>query len=408
MHSGRTSLPAPPRHPVPGPHNWRDHASVHGPKPQPPSALPPCLLDDADLIYTASGRAAILLGLEALALGPQARVLIPSYHCPTMASPVLTLGHQLGFYPIGADGVPDLAWLEREAPADVKVLCVVHFFGLPRDLREVKAWCQRRGVLMLEDCAHALFGRSPGGTVGALGDVAIGSLPKFLATQDGGVLRIRSRSAQTITLQPAGLKAELKAWLDDLELARTQQRLGRWSLWAQPLLALKQALRRPAPPAPQPSSAGETPRFDPDGEYARIDTALSHRAPSRVALRAARRTARGRVVTQRRAHYQRLVEAFSGLPTLRPLAPHLPEHCAPYVFPLWSDRPDPGYLSLRQMQVPISRWDWLWPGVPDMPGDHGKAWSRHVLQLHCHQDLTEHDLDWTIRAVKTHCSQPTD
>ncbi len=380
------------RNPVPGPHNFgrgKDRQEL------------PCLLDRPGTLFTTSGRAAILLGLQALALKPADRVLVPSYHCPTMVSPILALGHQLGFYPIQSDGRPDLNWLDRHAALDTRVLCVAHFFGLPLDLRETQAWCQRRGVLLLEDCAHAMFGEGAGGAVGTRGDVVIASLPKFFATQDGGLLRVDHPRRPIPPLTPAGPKAELTSWLDGIEVSARHDRLGRWSAWATPLLALKQGLRgRPA--------FGNAPvmpvEFDPQGEYARIDTVLSHRQPTRATVGTVQRTARGPLVTRRREHYREMAKGFAGHAGLRPLFPELPDGCAPYVFPLWVDQPDPAYQTLRALGVPVSRWDWLWPGVPDLPGDQGKAWSRHVLQLHCHQDISPQDRGWVIEALLSHCT----
>ncbi|MDR7272404.1 dTDP-4-amino-4,6-dideoxygalactose transaminase [Pelomonas saccharophila] len=380
-----------PRNPVPGPHNWQADASAQ---------TLPCLLDQPGALLTSSGRAAILLGLESLALAPGQRVLVPSYHCPTMVSPVLTLGHELGFYPIDADGRPSLAWLEQQAPADTRVLCVAHFFGLPLDLRDLRAWCQRRGVLMLEDCAHAMFGQGAGGAVGALGDVAIASLPKFFAAQDGGLLLVRQPARPVAALQAVGWKSQLKASLDAVEISARYGRLGHWGLWARPLLALKGLLRGRRPVAP--SSAPQPAQFDPASDYARIDVKLCHRAPTRAATRAALQTSRGRVIARRQQHYRAMAQALAHQAGMRPLFPALSEHSAPYVFPLWVDDPDPAYQALRTLGVPVSRWDWLWPGVPDLAGDQGKIWSRHVLQLHCHQDMSDEDRNWVINALLTY------
>jgi dTDP-4-amino-4,6-dideoxygalactose transaminase len=380
------------RHPVPGPHNQQaglEAPSLH------------CLLDAPGTTFTTSGRAAILLGLEALTLAPQDRVLVPTYHCPTMVSPVLALGRQVGFYPIAADGRPDMDWLAQHAPADTRVLCVAHFFGLPLDLRNLRAWCEERGVLLLEDCAHAMFGHGPGGKVGALGDVVIASLPKFFATQDGGLLRV---SRPVPALRRPSLKAELKNRLNALEASARFGRLGRWRLWAAPLLAAQQALRgKPAAPAPAAAAAAPA-GFDPDSDYARVDPALAHQAATKATVRTALTSTRSRVVARRREHYAHLATALSGQPGMRPLFPALPNHCAPYVFPLWVDQPDPLYQQLRTLGVPVSRWDWLWPGTPDLPGDHGKTWSTHVLQLHCHQDMSDADRAWVIATLLSHCT----
>lgn len=385
---------------MPGPHNGRPGAEL--------SPLP-CLLDRAGVRFTTSGRAAILLGLEALGLAPTDRVLVPTYHCPTMVSPALALGQPVGFYPIDSDGRPSLDWLDAHAPADTRVLCAAHFFGLPLDLRPLRAWCDRRGIWLLEDCAHALFGQGPGGAVGALGDVAIASLPKFFAVQEGGLLLLRQPPAPG-TARPAlpapGLTTELKALIDHLEISAQHGHLGAWAWWARPLLAAKQAARAAPPPAPATAAAASAApeQFDPNSDYARVDVARSHRAPARLTVRASQRAARGRVVARRRHHYAALTSAFSGRAGLRPLFPTLPDQAAPYVFPLWLDQPDPAYQSLRALGVPVSRWDWLWPGVPDLPHDRGKLWSHHVLQLHCHQDMTDEDRDWMVHSVLALCT----
>ncbi|RTL18800.1 MAG: DegT/DnrJ/EryC1/StrS aminotransferase family protein [Burkholderiales bacterium] len=381
-----------PRHPVPGPHNEQVDTE---------SPTLPCLLDQPGIVLTSSGRAAILLGLESLALEPGQRVLVPSYHCPTMVSPVLALGHAHGFYPIDADGRPSLEWLETNAPTDTRVLCVAHFFGLPLDLSDLRAWCQRRNVLMLEDCAHAMFGQSAAAPVGGLGDVVIASLPKFFAAQEGGVLLVRQPLRPISSLHSVSWRRQIKAILDGAEISARYDRLGHWKIWAEPMLKLKRALRGKTPT--QVVTTTQVTQFDPAGEYARIDVQECRRAPTRVAKRMATSATRGRVITARQRHYRAMAQALANRAGMHPLFPDLPEQSVPYVFPLWVDEPDKIYQALRTVGVPVSRWDWLWPGVPEMDGDHGKAWSHHVLQLHCHQDMTDQDRNWLIDVLLSYC-----
>jgi hypothetical protein len=63
------------------------------------------------------------------------------------------------------------------------------------------------------------------------------------------------------------------------------------------------------------------------------------------------------------------------------------------------DRPDPGYAALRELKAPVSRWDDLWPATPALAGDHGPRWSHHVLQLACHQDMTDDERAWLIETL---------
>ena len=72
---------------------------------------------------------------------------------------------------------------------------------------------------------------------------------------------------------------------------------------------------------------------------------------------------------------------------------------APYVFPLWVDEPDRVYHALRAQGAAVLRWDRLWEGTPELDGDSGLKWGRHVLQLLCHQDLGIADIEQTVAAI---------
>jgi aspartate/methionine/tyrosine aminotransferase len=52
----------------------------------------PSVLDQRNVLFTTSGRAAIALALRALGVAPGDRVLVPTYHCPTMIAPVVSTG----------------------------------------------------------------------------------------------------------------------------------------------------------------------------------------------------------------------------------------------------------------------------------------------------------------------------
>ena len=70
-----------------------------------------------------------------------------------------------------------------------------------------------------------------------------------------------------------------------------------------------------------------------------------------------------------------------------------PAGTAPYVYPLQVDDDARVYHALRSAGVPVFRWDRVWPSTPQyQPGDMGPGWSRQVLQLLCHQDLSVADV----------------
>jgi perosamine synthetase len=352
----------------------------------------PTLLDLPTRHFTTSGRASILLALEALGIGEGDRVWLPTYHCPTMIAPAAALGAQLNFYPIDDRGSPQLAWLRAQDLTRTRAILVAHYFGLPQPLAAMRAWCDEHRIALIEDCAHALFGRSGERPVGAWGDMAIGSLTKFLPVPDGGCLVVNN-GASAPRLAACPPKAQLKAGIDVLEDGARHQRLAGFNAAITWPLAMLRGRRAPlSTPAPSDDAAVDQETFG-------LDVGLAHRALSAPSRWVTSCLPRERIVQRRRRHYERLAQALAGHAGLRPLLPHLPPDCAPYVFPLWVDQPDPGYAELRRLRMPVFRWDRPWPHMPAFAGDHGPPWAHHVLQIGCHQDLGDADIGLLVRTL---------
>ncbi len=136
------------------------------------------------------GRTALWHGLRALGLGPGDRVLFPAYCCGAELEVLLHAGLQPVFYPVDAQAVPDpaavAALLRRHRP---RVLYLIHYFGLPVPLGALRATAREQGMLLIEDCAHALFALDEDGSgIGSAADLAIFSLPKHLPAPNGGLM----------------------------------------------------------------------------------------------------------------------------------------------------------------------------------------------------------------------------
>ena len=110
-----------------------------------------------------------------------------------------------------------------------------------------------------------------------------------------------------------------------------------------------------------------------------------------------RTVSRRRMGALRRRHYLRLRDALTGLAGCRPLLPVLPDGVYPWVFPLWVDQPQPVFLALKAMAVPVLRFgEYLSPEVSADTCPNSVALSRHVMQFPCHQELRAAELDWLI------------
>ena len=325
-----------------------------------------------------SGRAALFAAMKALGVQPGDSVLAPSYHCPTLVAPLRAAGAAVQFYPLGPDGLPAL---DAITPASrTRALVVAQLFGLPRSLAALRAWCDARGIALVEDCAHSFFGQAGERPVGHWGDLATASVSKFFPVSEGGLLA-SAKPLPAQALQPAGAKQQVKAWVDLLERASEQGRLTGLNAPLRGLFRLKNG-------PPRPPSAGAPREMDEAEMLTDCDLARSEQAPPALTHRLFG-LPRERIVARRRIHYELLYRSAQNLRGGRPLMGALPAQAAPYVMPLWVDDPEPVYAALRAAGCAVFRWDRVWPGVPDFHDDHGARWRTHVLQLLCHQDLTE-------------------
>lgn len=361
----------------------------------------PSLLAAPQVQWCTAGRMAIANALQAMHIGVGAKVLIPAYHCLAMVYPVQWCGATCDFYQINPDLSVDLADIQRRIDPTVKVLMVTHYFGMPQSLRPLRELCDRHGIFLLEDCAHALFGEQEGRPLGAWGDYAIASPMKFYPSYDGGCL-VSSQHRLSGTLRGNSWGFELKTALNTLERAWGYGRLRPLALLLHGPLRLKDGLwRRIKARWPQdhalrqlqaaPASEGG---FGFDAEW--IDRRMS--MMSRWILRLA---SPARVVRRRQAHYRRLSLALANVPGCRPLWPELPATTVPYMFPLLVDEPDRVFPLLKQRAIPLLRFaEQLWPTMASADYPVAQCYSRHLLQLPCHQELRSQELDWIIAQVR--------
>ena len=142
--------------------------------------------DDYYRIYFKSGRNAIKAICRALKIN-NAKVLLPIYTCETVIQPFLEEGWKVDFYRINKDLTVDDDFLKRKVESFKPSVVLFHgYFGfdtLTSSLPLIK--CLRdSGIVIIEDITQSLFSKH----YIEFADYYIGSLRKFLAIPDGGVL----------------------------------------------------------------------------------------------------------------------------------------------------------------------------------------------------------------------------
>lgn len=139
-----------------------------------------------------SGTDALVLGLEALGVGPGDEVITTPFSFFATSEAVLRLGATPVFVDIDDDTLNlDASLLEAAVTARTKVILPVHIFGLPADMTGVMDVARRHGLAVVEDCAQA-FGakheeRRVGG-IGAIGAFSFYPTKNLGAYGDGGLI----------------------------------------------------------------------------------------------------------------------------------------------------------------------------------------------------------------------------
>jgi dTDP-4-amino-4,6-dideoxygalactose transaminase len=144
----------------------------------------------ADSVSFATGRMALFAILKALDLKPGDAVIIPAFTCVVVANAILYAGAR----PVYAEIEPetysiDPDKLESALTTRTKAILAQHTFGIPCRLGELLAWADKRGIPLIEDCAHALGGTYQGAPLGSIGTASFFSLDhtKIISTASGGM-----------------------------------------------------------------------------------------------------------------------------------------------------------------------------------------------------------------------------
>jgi dTDP-4-amino-4,6-dideoxygalactose transaminase len=143
-------------------------------------------------VAVANGTAALHLALVAAGCGPQDEVVLPSLNFVAAANTV----RHAGATPVFCDirGPHDLnldpADVERAVGPRTKAILVLHYAGFPCDMDAVNELAERRGLVVVEDAAHAPGATWRGRGCGTLGLVGCFSFfsNKNLPLGEGGMV----------------------------------------------------------------------------------------------------------------------------------------------------------------------------------------------------------------------------
>lgn len=347
------------------------------------------------VIGTYRGRSAVALACRLLGIGPGHEVLVPAYNCGTELDALRPSGAGIVGYRVSRRCEIDLADLIARRSGRTRAVYLIHYFGWEQPMEELRRWCNDQGLLLIEDCALALFSRGSSGSIGRMGDAAIFSLPKTLGFYHGGLLSLpASRGVEKPSLAPAGLPT-LSQEICHSAKATILDGLERLGLYGA-LLSARRRLRR------NRRTQGSDGIFPPmPDDYYFNPQIHAERSLHPRAYAVAASLSCDEIVHRRRANYLRLAGALDGIRGVELLYHQLPEGVCPVSLPLLVSNRDACVEVLQAKGIAALPW-WAgfhrnginWSQFPEA------CWLKHnLLTLPVHQGLDERHLSYVAETA---------
>lgn len=136
-----------------------------------------------------SGRSAMFAILKALDLPKESNVLLQAFTCNAVPNPLLWAGLHPIYVDCRNDFNIDIEDLKKKITPENKILILQHTFGLPANIDEINLIVRQNGMILIEDCAHALGAEWKGKKVGTFGNAAFFSFSrdKVISSVYGGM-----------------------------------------------------------------------------------------------------------------------------------------------------------------------------------------------------------------------------
>jgi len=139
-----------------------------------------------------NGTQALELILRAFAIGPGDEVILPALTCFASAEPVVAVGARPVFADIlSGEKTIDPEAVKQKITKATKAIIVVHLYGLPARMDELKEIAQVNHLFLIEDCAQghgATFRGKPVGTFGHAAAYSFYPTKNLGSLGDGGAV----------------------------------------------------------------------------------------------------------------------------------------------------------------------------------------------------------------------------
>jgi perosamine synthetase len=345
------------------------------------------------LLFTYQARDALAYMCLASRIGPGDEVLVPAYNCGAEIDPYIKNGARAVMYRIDYELKIDIDDIKRRVTAATKAVHVTHFFGFPQEIDSLATWCRGKGILLVEDCAQALFSRGPSDTIGKTGDAAVYSFVKSLPVPDGGALVLNG--------VPMELGLCVGAPAPSATLRNCIPLLKKWFMnsfvfWQEHAATRRLFVR---------SWKGDPNKRREELRPAMLESNyLVERhmgwAMSRVTRGFLRSASRYTVVQKRRTNFKYLLHALRDVAGATPVFTSLPDGVCPMCFPFIVADRHVWYAALDSMGILVHGWPGYYPGLNWDEYPEACILKDNLLALPVHQYLGPRHLRHMQKCMK--------
>ena len=352
-----------------------------------------------------SGRVALYGLLRALGVGPGDEVLLQVPTHIVVANAIRYVGARPVYVDCQLDTYNmDLDLAERRITPKTKVLLLQHTFGIPVDMDAALDLVRRHGLILIEDCVHALGATFKGKQIGSFGHAA------FFSTEETKIIS-STMGGMAVTDDPKLSQRLLRfqsacPWPSGSLAIRYLLKLIMYHLFAQPYLhpytrPVYMFLRRsPKTHLAPGATAGDEQR---GGRPVHYEQRLSN-AQAVLALRQLQR------LEANLAHRRAIADAYQTLLSEQgihvPVPP--PESVPAFVrYPIWvEDRPTA--MRIASPHAVLGQWfnTVLEESISPAHGDYqmgscprAAAAAEHLVNLPTHPRVKRRDVDLIVSAV---------
>lgn len=346
--------------------------------------FPPFSASNARWFYFA--RNAIWLATRICGLSG-AEVLVPAYHHGVEVEALVDAGAIPRFYRVGPRWDVDPDEVASRITERTRALYLIHYAGFPGPVQAMREIADRRGLLLIEDCALSLLSSDGSSPLGTVGDVAIFCLYKTLPVPNGGALVINGPRSYGIPEPPAPPFSSTLVHLSSSIANNLEMRGGRIG---KGIRSVARTLGHGTTRAAGIETVGTgTQHFS----RAHVDlgmSGLSRHLASRQDLQG--------IVERRRRNWFLLFAALRNVS--EPLFHQLPPGVCPLFYPLVVDDKDAVRAKLADLGIEtVDFWKHSHPACDLDRFPEVASLRRRIVELPCHQDLDAGAIGHVAQAV---------